>query len=507
MNAQRLQTLPRLEVLVDQAPLPRNDARTLGEVRVQQRLSLPTLCELAFFDPPGLASEAGAIEPGSLLRVDVPEHDTALFVGQVTAVEYAYEPSRGRVVRVRGYDLLHRLRKRQPVRAHVQVTTADLARELVADLGVRVEGVAGSAWPRLIQDRQSDLALLQEVTERGSLYFTLRGDVLHLLTLEGTGDAQTLALGTALLEARIEVNGDGACRQVSVGGWDPLLASPHWGKAHAARVGRAIRTSLDPLRLGGTGERTLTGATTHDDRQAQDLAQAELDVRVHHDVFFWGVAEGDPRLRPGVPVAVEGVAGPLAGRYVLTQVDHTIDGVKGFVSEVSTALPEKPARERATFATLGVVTRVDDPDNQGRVRVSLPAFGEVETGWMGVLAPGAGTAKGLVALPDVDDAVLVLAVNGDPAQGIVLGGLYGAQGPPDAGVANGTVARYTFVTPGGQRIRLDDTDQTLRLENRDGSFVELGPQRVRIHARRDLEIEAPGQRIVIRGRAIDFEQG
>ena len=105
---------------------------------------------------------------------------------QVTAVEHVYEPAHGREVRVRGYDLLHRLRKRQTVRAHVQTTLRDLARELVADLGLTVQAAApGPLWPRLIQHRQTDLDLLVELAERCGLFLTVRGDVLHLLTLAG----------------------------------------------------------------------------------------------------------------------------------------------------------------------------------------------------------------------------------------------------------------------------------------------------------------------------------
>ncbi len=154
----------------------------------------------------------------------------------------------------------------------------------------------------------------------------------------------------------------------------------------------------------------------------------------------------------------------------------------------------------------GRVTRVDDPENLGRIQVSLPTFGDVETGWMGVLSPGAGAAKGLVTLPDVGDQVLVLFANEDPARGVVVGGLYGAQGPPDGGVEEGAVRRYTLVTPGGQRIRLDDTARLIRLENSDGSFVELGPERVLVHAVTDLQIEAPGKSLVIKAARVDFER-
>jgi phage baseplate assembly protein gpV len=126
---------------------------------------------------------------------------------------------------------------------------------------------------------------------------------------------------------------------------------------------------------------------------------------------------------------------------------------------------------------------------------------------MGVLTPGAGTDKGLVILPDVDDQVLVLFPHEDPAQGVVLGGLYGVGGAYDAGVESGSIKRYTLKTPGGQRVTLDDENNTLRLENNKGSYVELTPDYVRMHAEADLQIEAPGKKIVITGNSVDFKRG
>jgi phage baseplate assembly protein gpV len=123
-----------------------------------------------------------------------------------------------------------------------------------------------------------------------------------------------------------------------------------------------------------------------------------------------------------------------------------------------------------------------------------------------VLTPGAGSGKGLVTLPDVGDQVLLLFPQGDPATGLVLGGLYGVGAPPDTGMENGVVARYTLLTPGGQRVQLDDARKLLRVENSLGSYVELSPDQVVLHAATDLLIEAPGQKIVIQGQAIDFRR-
>jgi phage protein D/phage baseplate assembly protein gpV len=503
-----LSTLPEVQVEAEGVSLAAEDLNALAGIRVQQRLSLPTLCELTFSDPPGPLTAAARLEPGTALRVVVVGQHEPLFVGQVTAVEHCYEPAGGREIRVRGYDLLHQLRKRQSVRAHVQVTTRDLAQELVADLGLTVQAAEpGPLWPRLIQYRQSDLELLQEVAERCGLYLAVRGNVLHLLTLQGIGEAVPLVVGETLLEARIEINADTACRSVEAVGWDTSLIERHEGQVSRARVGRAVGAEVVPARVGGSGKRELVDEGTPNDDHAVGLAQAELDLRLAREVTLWGVAEGDSRLRPGTPVEVTGVADTIAGRYVLSAVTHIIDARKGFISEVSTEPPAQRPGARSSAAAPGVVSQIDDPEKLGRIRVSLPTYGNVETDWMGVMSAGAGSGKGLMTLPDIGDHVLVLFAHEDPGQGIVLGGLYGAHEPPDVGIEGGAVRRYTLLTPGGQRIRLDDGQQTIRLENSGGSYCELSPHKVRVHAAVDLEIEAPGQRVVIRGKNIDFERG
>jgi phage baseplate assembly protein gpV/phage protein D len=500
--------LPDLTIEVGEAPVEAGDAGALEEVRVQQRLSLPTQCELAFVNPKGPLGEATALPRGEPLRVAVRDTSEPLFEGEITAVEHSYQPAHGHEVRLRGYDLLHRLRKRQPVRAHVQVSARELAQELVGDLGLSVETTeAGPLFVRLIQHDQSDLDLLIEVAERCGLYFTLRDDVLQLLTLEGLGEPIPLALGQELFEARIEVNGDPACRSVVASAWDPWRVERHEGRATEARVGRDTPAEFPPTQFGLTGERTLANEVAQDDHQAEAMAQAELDLRVAREVTLWGTAEGNPRLRPGVRVEIRGVAPPLSGCYVLTSVNHLISRRTGFVSELSTSPPPGRSRRPGATAAWGIVARVDDPEGLGRVRVSLPTYGNLETEWMGVLTVGAGKGKGLVALPDVGDRVLVLFAHHDPAQGLVLGGLYGPQSPPDSGVEGGAIRRYTLRTPGGQVVCLDDSRQAIRIASSGGSSIELSPEKTVIHSKVGLVIDAAGQALVIRAATVDFEKG
>jgi phage baseplate assembly protein gpV len=268
-----------------------------------------------------------------------------------------------------------------------------------------------------------------------------------------------------------------------------------------------VPASAEPTATGGSGALWLFDEELAAPDQMESLAQAALDHNTADAVTVNGVAWGNPRLQPGTRVAVSGVADSMAGQYVLTSVIHTIEPERGYLTQFETAPPPLLARPRGTVATLGVVTQVDDPQGLGRVRVSLPAYDDVETDWMQVLSPGAGVNKGLVALPDPGDNVLVLCVRQNPAQGLIIGGIYGPFAPYDPGVEGGQVRRYSLRTPGGHLIRLDDEENSLRLEHRDGSFVEMTSDTMRIHAEADLELTAPGKRIVIRGEQIDFERG
>lgn len=489
--------VPRVAIELDGAALPEPLDAYLLSVRVQQKLSVPSLCELRFL---GSEQASARLRLGTTLSVSIRGRSDELFFGSISALDYVHDPSQRSEIRVRAYDALWTLRHRQQVRAHQQQTLVGLAREVTADLGLTVESdIDGPLWQRLIQTG-SDLELLAELANRCGLHFTLRGTRLCFLSLAGLGAPLPLTLGTNLLEASVEINANGLCSAVTANGWDPWHAQARGASARVARSGRKLGMD-EPL---GAGERSLVGVALQDDAQAEALAQATLDLGAARAVTFRGVSEGDPALRPGSLVAVDGVARCVTGKYVLTEVTHTLDPEHGFQSEMSSMPPVVPPIKSGAGSALGVVTRVDDPEQLGRIQVTLPAFCDVETDWLEVLAAGAGQGKGLLALPDVGDTVLLLLAANDPTQAVVIGSLFAANRLPQGEERVGEGASFSFISPGGHKLRLDDGTQTVRIEDRSGSFLELTPGNLKLHAAGTLDIDAPGQRIFIRGRKVDF---
>lgn len=506
MRAAAVATLPALRVEIAGAAIETADGRALATVRVSQRLSQPSQCELQFLEPGGAIGLGMPNVVGLSLRLALEDGAATLFAGEVTAIEHVHSAERGHVVLVRGYDRLHRLRRRQPLRAHEPMDLEALVSSVVADLGVAVRfHASGPPLPRVLQCGASDLELLAQECARHGRYFALRGDELHLLDLRGVDDPLALRLGAELLEARCEINGDPACAAVTAHGWDPSRFAMHSETAAEANSARTAFAEVPSDFLDADGRHQAHQLAAGAD-QARARAQAELDLRSAAAVTLQGVALGSAELRPGARVEVEGIAEPFAGTHVVAAATHRIDGDHGYVTEFDTRPPAPPPpREGATMLP-GRVSSVDDPEKLGRVKVTLPACADVETDWLGVLGLAAGAGKGLVALPDVGDQVVVLAPCGDPAAGVVLGGLFGGDPPPDAGVESGRTRRFSFRTPGGHKLELDDAGRRLRLEDGAGSFLEMKPDHVALRSTADLTIDAPGRAIVVAANTIDFKR-
>lgn len=515
-------TVPQVSIKIDDTELSSEIIQTIQFIRVTQLLSAPSQCEILLPEAhPDFASTA-LLQIGNSINIttDNPKYD--LFSGQITKIDYQYDAALKPLISIRAYDRLHQLRKRQPVRSHIQVNLNQLAQELTQDLGLSIEG--GDTTPTissLIQYKQSDLQLLSELGECYGQYFFLKNDNLLFRSLKSTETTEQLTLGENLLEIRFSTNAETVTEAVTTTGWNPQHCSTHSSTAQNSELkDNALVNSSD---FNTNAQRILVDAEAQNDIQAEAISQKELDRHLAQQLTLWGVVDGNPELTPGKTVEIFGVAEPLTGSYVLTEVSHTIDTVKGFISEINTTPPIIEKTKAAKNATIGIVSQVNDPEQLGRVKVNLPTYNNIETEWLEVLTSGAGSNKGQLALPDIGDTVLLLIVNGEPSQSIVLGGLYGDNELPESMIVDGSVKRYITQTAGKQRILLDDSDSSIRLETESGHRIEMSPKEIKlshnngnfvslsndnltIHSETDLNIQAPGSAITFRGKTIDFEE-
>jgi uncharacterized protein involved in type VI secretion and phage assembly len=136
-----------------------------------------------------------------------------------------------------------------------------------------------------------------------------------------------------------------------------------------------------------------------------------------------------------------------------------------------------------------LVVDIKDPDNQGRVRVTLPwsvdAKGARFEAWARLATLMGGNNRGSWFVPDVDDEVLVAFEHGDPRRPYVLGGLWnGSDRSPESMDGGGNNYKKVLRSRNGVKITLDDQDgqEKLILETPGGQKVTLkdGPGAVEV---------------------------
>jgi len=489
-------TMPDIEVVLGGRSVSRADLDCLDRVRIVEKLSHPAQCEMAFTCADHGFPDRYPCPGKSLLSLFIRGEIHPLFNGIVTAVEYRYDSEGVLKLLVRGYDALYFSGKKQRVRTHRDMTVPDMARDMTGESGLEIRALEqGPVWRQLVQYRETDLDFLARTAQRSGLYFTVnRSGTLDVIGPGGNGVRVLLTRGEDLFELSVESNDAPALASVYAGGWDPGLAEYHEGST-AGESGQGQ-------------ERKLMDIAVRNSAEAEAVANAEQNRLKGHETWVRGVADGNSRLAPGVTVIIDNIHPRIQRDFVLAEVRHSLGPETGFLSEFSSLPPDFRPVDTGTGATFGRITDIGDPEHLGRVRASLPSFDNVETDWMNVVVPAAGNGKGAVLLPDVGDQVLILFLNNDPARGVVAGGVFGSSSrPEDWGIDEGSVKRFILVTPGGQKITLDDSRKGIRAENRDGSYVELYPGKVTVHAETDLLIEAPKKNITVLGDTIDFRKG
>ena len=183
-----------------------------------------------------------------------------------------------------------------------------------------------------------------------------------------------------------------------------------------------------------------------------------------------------------------------------------------------------------TGVAVALVAANDDPQNLGRVKLRYPWLETSgESDWARMAVPMAGADRGTYFVPEVGDEVLVAFEDGEIDHPYVIGALWnGEDRPPSEAPTDDNDIRQirsrsghelTFDDgDGGEAIRietaaghvviLDDSDDTIAIEDTGGNRIEFdGSSRsLSISSDGTVSIEAPSVEISSSGN-LDIEAG
>jgi len=156
-----------------------------------------------------------------------------------------------------------------------------------------------------------------------------------------------------------------------------------------------------------------------------------------------------------------------------------------------------------------------DPDNLGRVMVSLPWAPDLGVepyaAWARLATLMAGNKRGTLFIPEVNDEVLVAFQGGDPGRPIVIGALWnGRNQPPPAMDRSGRnnlksivtrngvtlefsddtgVEALSLRTPGGNKLVLKDGPGVVTITDSNGNVVRLDSDGIALLSSKNVRID------------------
>ncbi|MGP4004433.1 VgrG-related protein [Streptomyces sp. 8N706] len=536
-----------IDARIGGAKLPEDVAKLLVESWVDLGAGVPGAFQLTFRDPNKLV--LGRLKA----RIGVPVVLSAvangkgvaspLLTGEVTGLETDYDAT-GTFTVVRGYDLGHRMLRQRRVVAYTKMTAADIARKLAAQDKVPVGKVDATptVYESITQPNVSDWDFLSRLADENDRVLSVSPDGrLQFVKPKPASGAPApraaspnaaaenplvLRADRNVLRCRAAVTSADQVNDVEVRGWDVTTKRAVTGRKTAATSpGATIGTT--PKKAAAAFPRTrLVGTDTPYDKQAQvkhaadalaaDVTAAFSELEV--------IARGKPELRPGVAVSLADVGEPFEGKYTVTAARHlfpaadryetwvTVSGrqwrsLYGLVSGGANDSPRLPSVANA------VVTDVQDPLRQGRVKLKFPWLSDsYVSDWARTVQFG-GVKGGSIIAPDVNDEVLVAFDRGALDHPYVIGGLYNGVDKPVRGDVpfidpmRGKVNRRTLADRDNNR--LDLLDQRTGARKR-GVRVSTGDDRLTIHldrTRTSITVDSRGSVSITGSTSVSVEAG
>lgn len=144
---------------------------------------------------------------------------------------------------------------------------------------------------------------------------------------------------------------------------------------------------------------------------------------------------------------------------------------------------------------IGLVTKVDDPEHLGRIKLNCPRLGaKHETDWVRIAGFLSGPNQGSYFIPDVGDEAVLGYLRGDAACPYVLGFVSNRQDRP----ADTDPHKRTIKSKSGHTIILDDTpgSQQITIQSEGNQVIKLD--------NRSIELTGGGRKITMAGGQVQI---
>jgi phage protein D len=267
---------------------------------------------------------------GNTVEIDMGYRDKmkTLFKGEITGLEPEFPNDQSPTLTVTGYDRRHRLMGRRKTRSFLKMKDCEIAGQIAGDWSLRpnVQDTRVTL-DYVLQHNQTDFEFLQERARRIGYEMLVTDTDLHFRPRKSDGSpVLTLSRDVELLDFNARLTTMGQVAEVFVQGWNAknkkeVVAKSKTGDERQMG-GSASGPAATRRAFSGTGG-TAVDTPVLSQAEADQLAEGWFGERALSYVEGHGTCIGEPDLRAGTLVQIEGLGRRFSGSYYVTSTEHS----------------------------------------------------------------------------------------------------------------------------------------------------------------------------------------
>lgn len=267
-------------------------------------------------------------------------------------------------------------------------------------------------------------------------------------------------------------------------------------------------------------------ALLHSGKLAQEELQAWADAKLmkHRLSKVTGSVkfQGYPQLQPATFINLNAVGSRFGGPVFVNSVKHEYTNGNWQTEAVFGMSAEWYSQQKDPFSAVaaygrmsrehglvvGIVTDLEDPLGEGRIKIRIPVINTSDEGvWARLATLDAGKERGTFFLPELDDEMIVGFVQGDVSHPVILGMLHSSAKPAPLTAANandekGYVSRekmkmifndkeksLKIETPAGKKVTISEQDALIRIEDENGNKITMDQAGITVEAAATLTLK------------------
>ncbi|MCP4368478.1 MAG: phage late control D family protein [Deltaproteobacteria bacterium] len=270
------------------------------------------------------------------IKMGYTDNLNSLIKGEITGLEPEFHNERASILKVHGYDRLHRFRRGRKTRSFIEKKDSQVVEKVAQDLNLKSQVVDTQiVHPYLLQNNQTDIDFLLERAWR--IRYDLQVEDRTLIfqpVANDRGKTVTLNFGEKMKSFYPRLTTVGQVSEVIVRGWNPktkevIIGSARAGDEVSKMEGNTTGPELTENAFGVT-KTVIVDKYIFSQSEADQIAKGKYNDMAVNFITGEGTAIGIPTIAAGDVIELNKLGKRFNGFYYVTSISHVIHPSKGY---------------------------------------------------------------------------------------------------------------------------------------------------------------------------------